>query len=131
MKIRIILGVLLILIFLPVCKENSPPWPSTNLQIEGEVTDLESGQPIENATVSLHKWLWDGQEDLASTGTNSEGYYHIAYEFMEYCDSSTKFIIRAAKEGYYQFSKLTGPHEDAPRCTEDLQIIHFQLERFQ
>ncbi|MFC2164056.1 hypothetical protein ACFLT2_03555 [Acidobacteriota bacterium] len=131
MKTKIILCVLFFMVFLPVCKEESPTDPviPVTLQIEGVVTDSASGQPIENATVYLNEDRLSGWVTLTSVDTDSKGYYFISYKHWKDCGSIWHFVIEVKAGGYLRELKYGGLDDDGPQCTNELQTVNIQLER--
>jgi 5-hydroxyisourate hydrolase-like protein (transthyretin family) len=119
--------------------ESESDFPRT-IHIEGVVTYQSDGSPAEKVTVQIWRWEndWDDWDDdfneilatgyiysIATDYTNEEGEYKIVYNLKddEHCRGNGFCNIRAYKVGYI--------HENWPalgvHCTEDIQIINFQL----
>ncbi len=131
---------LLILIILSAFSCDLESDSPRTIHIEGIVTYQSDGSPAEKVTVQMWRWEndfddWDDDfskilsteymYSIATDYTNEDGEYKIVYNLKdnEYCLGNGFCNIRASKAGY--------KHKNWPavsvHCTEDIQIINFQL----
>lgn len=106
------------------CKGEEP----TSLQIEGVITDKDSGNAIEGISVRLvNNAYFGGSIIYVDTFSDENGYYRLEYTFRGdrgrggYCIPSSVYV-RVSKEGYSGNSEII--------CTNELQTINFDLECF-
>lgn len=92
-------------------------------QIQGMVTDTESGLPIDTASVELFDFEFSADSSLRKALTDSLGAYSLNYFFDGECSGPTGLIIRASSEGY----SFSAPKEII--CTEEIQTFDFQLRK--
>jgi len=78
--------------------------------ISGTITDQETGQPIQGATVSI------SGPTLASTTTNADGEYEITLLPLG------TYNVKASKAGYTDSTAITTPTQVQPAQTVNLQL---------
>lgn len=128
MKIKIILVMLFLVIFLPLCKKETPTEPVVPiimLHIEGVVTSTYTDQPISDVKIQLFTASMYSNDVTIyfTTYTDEQGFYSVTYGYQDSCDSLKFKWFKASKDG-----KEMVMFNEAIRCTEELQIINFQLE---
>jgi hypothetical protein len=123
MTIKIILGMLFLMTFFPLCKKEIPTEPIQpllkNIHIEGLVT--ESGRPIEGITINLVNWnrLRDPPDRIIkSVESRGDGRYTIKYLI----DCNTHHFLEARYEWRYWSNIYPGI-----LYTEELQIIDIEF----
>ncbi len=92
-------------------KEINPIKDVYKAEIEGFVTDKETGAPLEAATITLLDGKMDNYKNVA---TDAEGHYKVTVNKFE------EYTVRASKEGYE-------PAEQLSTAKLDHQRIDFQL----
>lgn len=120
MKIRIILGMLLLMVLFPLCKKESPTEPISliNLHIEGVVTDITTNKPIFNVKLEL---FYPFSSRYKTSYTDKQGFYSIKLEYQDSRYHVENLILEYFKTGYnWSWTSI--------RYTEELQIINIQLE---
>jgi len=128
MKIKITLVMLFLVIFLPLCKKETPTEPVVPiimLHIEGVVTSTYTDQPISDVKIQLFSASMYSNDVTIyfTTYTDEQGFYSVTYGYQDSCDSLKSKLFKASKDGM----KMLNPGYKGIRCTEELQIINFQL----
>lgn len=131
MKTKILISIFILLIFSACSSPEEPDIPMMMINIEGIVTDADTGMPIDGAIVTVYSTgLYPPDEVFFKVATNHEGNYYIHEPFpKERCWSDIIGSIKAGKRGYrtkeYWELDIHCPYR--PRCTVELQKIDFQL----
>lgn len=84
--VRIGVALLVVALFTSMVAPFAASAESTS--VDGTVTDVDTGNPIQGATVST----WDGQKKIKETTTDSEGYYSL--------DAENATRIEVSADGY-------------------------------
>ena len=112
---------------------------SWDVLVKGDVTEYETGAPIDS--VEVHLWKWEGyssysggswhfyssQKILVKTFTDTLGNYSLNYTIYEKDFPSGVISInaRALKEGYW----LETYHKDLRISSQGTTVIDFQLHK--
>lgn len=93
-------------------KQNTPPEDVYAAEIEGYVTDKETGDSIEDAVVSLTDL--ENNEEYAQVKTDDKGYYHVDTERF------SRYTVRAEIENFEPDEKVSEKDKAYQRI--DLQL---------
>ena len=123
MKIKITLGMLFLMIFLPLCKKETPAEPVVvpfNLHIEGSVT--VNGLPANEVRIVLRDYgSGSVYSILKEVYTDEDGRYSIKYGLQ---GDTSRFRLYL-----YAFPPQdSGSSFFEVRITEELQIINFEFQ---
>jgi len=107
----------------------APDDPPVQLQIEGEIRDVRTGEPLGNATIELHRMVgWKSTEVVGTATSDSTGGYRMTPLIHSRCTTAS-FSLSASADGY--LSAIRSFLSDEPvRCTEALQEVNLELEPF-
>lgn len=87
--------------------------PECDIIVEGAITDVDTGEPIPNATVKI----LDGERKmLREVTSDKDGKYKAPLECNE------EYIVLASKEGYDPEEALFDTPGESGRITQDLQL---------
>ncbi len=116
------IGMPVVFLTLAMCK-SSPhsPEPMTYFNIQGTVTDVQSGAPIVRATITLESG-WGENYKACYSGTNDQGYYLIKDCAIEAPGTGILVFLWAQCSGYRTSKAIN------PVVTSDLQTINIALE---
>ncbi len=122
MKIKLTLGMLLLMIFLPLCKKETPTEPVVvpfNLHIEGLVT--VNGIPENEVRIVLRDYgSGSVYSELKEVYTGKDGRYSIKYRLQGDTSRFRLFIYAFPPQG-------SGSSFFDVSITEELQIINFEF----
>ena len=104
-------------------------YPTVLFHIEGVVSDSTNNGPIEGATITVAKWVYGSSDPyvIFKAETGSEGKYSINEYYVCNPDSPVGVGGISAEAAGYSPISIQISDSQAPRCTEELQIIDFQL----
>ena len=132
MKAKLILGILFIMIFLPLCKyQETPIIPKLEekitLQIKGKVTDAKNGKPIYDVNICIFDWFNCFHDGLyVDTYTDSRGFYSARFNHAmtgPHVDEVNMYVTHLS----YNMLKTSGG-EVGLRWTDEVQRINFELD---
>jgi 5-hydroxyisourate hydrolase-like protein (transthyretin family) len=122
MKIKITLGMLFLMIFLPLCKKETPAEPVVvpfNLHIEGSVT--VNGLPANEVSIVLRDYgSGSVYSILIEVYTDEDGRYSIKYGLQGDTSRFRLYLYAFPLQG-------SGSSFFEVRITEELQIINFEF----
>ena len=114
--------VFLFALWLAAC-DISEPGPTVTLRIEGTVTDVVTGAPIEGARVRLSWGLGDRTPEAL---TDAQGRYTLSYRRAG-CSERNNLIAVAPEQGYRWLLDTSLHMHEGIRCTEETQRFDFRL----
>jgi hypothetical protein len=116
----------------PIDLTEPTPNGEVHVQVQGTVTAAADGAPIASAKVEARQMSWSSSSLLDASYSDTPGHYTLSFVVTGDCAESHLKITAGCEE--YQTVQYGGLFADADtpfiRCTDEVQTIDFQLERY-
>ena len=129
MKIKLILGIIFVLVFLAACPDFSINRIPKDIHVEGTITYSDTGEPVAHCRLNL-SIMGNSYKLVAMTSSNENGWYCLKGRVTNIDCFFSGLVISVFIEEVLRWSSLwpSNSNETRIECSEGLQIINIEID---